>query len=61
MAALLLQEEELRSENASLKQAVRGKDSDVGHLMEECRQYKEEMALLYDEIKWHQAIHSEQI
>lgn len=28
--------------------------------MEECRQYKEEMGILYEEIKEHQFIHSEQ-
>jgi phage terminase small subunit len=44
-----------------LKEQLRGKESDIGHLMEECRQYKEEMALLYDEIKEHGEIHSEQI
>jgi hypothetical protein len=29
--------------------------------MEECRQYKEEMALLYDEVQEHGEIHSHQI
>jgi hypothetical protein len=40
---------------------VRSKETDIGHLMEECRQYKEEMTLLYDEVKEHTEIHSDHI
>jgi predicted nucleic acid-binding Zn-ribbon protein len=51
----------LTGEVAGLREQLKGKETDIGHLMEECRQYKEEMGLLYDEIKEHGEIHSEQI
>lgn len=51
----------MTGEVAGLREQLKGKEVDIGHLMEECRQYKEEMNLLYDEIKEHGEIHSEQI
>lgn len=44
----VVEHEELQNEIAALKESIKGKDIDIGHLMEECRQYKEEMGILYE-------------